>query len=115
MEISRRGLYERVWSTPILKLCEEFWLSDRGLAKLCARHNVPRPPRGYWAKTQAGHATKRTSLFLAAVLLSGVTQHNMLSVCPPGFTDQRLIHTGGSCAGPTSNESWVSLLPPSGL
>ena len=62
MEIARQDLYERVWSTPILKLCEEFGLSDRGLAKLCGRHNIPRPPRGYWAKTKAGLVTKRTPL-----------------------------------------------------
>jgi len=35
-------------------LAGEFGMSDRGLAKLCARHHIPVPPRGYWAKVAAG-------------------------------------------------------------
>lgn len=30
-------------------------MSDRGLTKICIRHDIPVPPRGYWAKKQAGH------------------------------------------------------------
>jgi hypothetical protein len=58
--LDRSQLYERVWTTPISKLAAEFGLSDRGLAKLCERHNIPRPPRGYWAKLEAGQAPKKT-------------------------------------------------------
>ena len=52
--LSRRELYELVWSKPMSKLAQEYGLSDRGLAKLCFRHKVPVPPRGYWAKLAAG-------------------------------------------------------------
>lgn len=31
-------------------LAIEFGISDRGLAKVCGRHRIPVPPRGYWAK-----------------------------------------------------------------
>lgn len=57
---TRRELYDLVWSKPILKLAEEFGLSDRGLAKKCDRHRVPCPPRGYWAKLAAGKKVKQT-------------------------------------------------------
>lgn len=57
---TRRELYDLVWSKPILKLAEEFGLSDRGLAKTCNRHRVPCPPRGYWAKLTAGKKAKQT-------------------------------------------------------
>lgn len=60
--LTRQELYELVWSTPVMKLCERFGLSDRGLAKLCDRHEVPVPERGWWAKQAAGHAVQRTAL-----------------------------------------------------
>lgn len=44
------------------KLAATYGISDRGLAKTCARHLVPVPPRGYWAKIEAGHAVKKTPL-----------------------------------------------------
>ena len=43
MQISRRDLYNRVWSTPMSKLARELDISDVGLAKACRRHNIPRP------------------------------------------------------------------------
>ncbi|MDX0921837.1 hypothetical protein GOE04_11725 [Sinorhizobium medicae] len=60
--LTREELHGLVWSTPILKLAEEFGLSDRGFAKICARHLVPTPPRGYWAKVEAGQSVKKTPL-----------------------------------------------------
>lgn len=61
-KISREALYERVWQTPMRSLAAEYGISDQGLAKICARHNIPRPPRGYWAKQAAGHAVRKTPL-----------------------------------------------------
>ncbi|WP_085032286.1 hypothetical protein [Ensifer aridi] len=60
--LTREELHDLVWSTPILKLAEEFGLSDRGFAKICAKHLVPTPPRGYWAKVEAGQPAKKTPL-----------------------------------------------------
>ena len=53
IEYDRDELYRRVWSQPMSQLAEEEGISDRGLAKICARLDIPRPPRGYWAKVQA--------------------------------------------------------------
>jgi hypothetical protein len=60
--LSREELYEKVWSTPMRKLAPAYGLSDVGLAKVCDRHNVPRPPRGYWAKKEFGRAPPRPPL-----------------------------------------------------
>ncbi len=60
--LSRQQLYEQIWSTPASRLASEFGLSDVGLAKLCKRHNIPRPPRGYWDKMKAGKAPAQTPL-----------------------------------------------------
>lgn len=62
IEISRKDLYERVWAEPIQKLSREYGLSDVGLAKICHRYNIPVPPRGYWAKLQAGKRVSKPSL-----------------------------------------------------
>jgi len=52
-EISRAELYELVWSKPMTKVAKDFGLSDQGLAKICAKHPIHRPPRCYWAKLAA--------------------------------------------------------------
>ena len=52
--ISRTDLYTRVWQTPMTRLGLEFGISGNGLAKICQRLHVPYPPRGYWAKKEAG-------------------------------------------------------------
>ena len=62
INMSRQELYERVWSEPIQKLSKEYGLSDVGLAKACRRYNIPIPPRGYWAKKQAGKRVSRPAL-----------------------------------------------------
>ena len=60
--LSRTELYEKVWTEPISKLAPRYGLSDVGLAKICKRNKIPRPPRGYWAKKQFGNAPRRTPL-----------------------------------------------------
>lgn len=60
--IKRDELYDLVWEKPILILAKEFGLSDRGLTKLCARHNIPTPPRGYWAKKEANQKVRQIAL-----------------------------------------------------
>jgi len=64
--VTREQLYEQVWSVPIWTLCEQYGLSDNGLRKICRRLNVPVPPRGYWAKVEAGHKARKTVLPTAA-------------------------------------------------
>jgi hypothetical protein len=52
--VTREELYKMVWQKPMIRLAEEFGISGNGLAKVCDRLNVPYPPRGYWAKKEAG-------------------------------------------------------------
>jgi hypothetical protein len=62
LQMDRSGLFERVWTTPIVKLAQEWGISDVGLAKACRRLQVPLPPRGYWAKRDAGQQARRPKL-----------------------------------------------------
>ncbi len=52
--VSRDDLYTLVWQTPMNRLGMEFGISGNGLTKICDRLEIPYPPRGYWAKKQAG-------------------------------------------------------------
>lgn len=52
--VTREELFKKVWQKPMIRLAEEFGISGNGLAKVCDKLNVPYPPRGYWAKKEAG-------------------------------------------------------------
>jgi hypothetical protein len=54
ISLSRDELYRRVWAKPVGSVARELGISGRGLAKICARFEIPVPPRGYWAKAAAG-------------------------------------------------------------
>jgi hypothetical protein len=60
--VTREELYEQVWKTPIINLAKEYGVSDVAVAKACKRLNVPRPPRGYWARIAVGQKIKRPQL-----------------------------------------------------
>ncbi len=60
--INRKELYKKIWETPITRLSKEYGLSDVGFAKICKKHNIPRPPRGYWARKAAGYNVKQLPL-----------------------------------------------------
>jgi hypothetical protein len=60
--MTRQELFDRVWKTPVEALATEWGLSGRGLAKACARVQVPVPPRGYWARVNAGQRPARPRL-----------------------------------------------------
>ena len=45
--LSRDELYSQIWATPMIRLAAQYGITGTGLAKICARLNVPWPPRGY--------------------------------------------------------------------
>ncbi|NKM12095.1 hypothetical protein GFL85_13810 [Rhizobium laguerreae] len=60
--ISREALYELVWTTPVRTLATQHGISDVAFAKTCKQHNIPLPPRGHWAKLEAGKKVYRQPL-----------------------------------------------------
>jgi len=62
IRLDRPALYERVWSEPMTTVAATWDMSGRGLAKPCRRLKIPVPPRGYWAKLQAGKKPRRPRL-----------------------------------------------------
>jgi hypothetical protein len=49
-EISRDELFAMVWERPSEEVAKEIGISGVALDKLCVRLQVPKPPRGYWAR-----------------------------------------------------------------
>jgi hypothetical protein len=60
--VTREELYKKVWSVPGSRLALYFGISDVGLAKICRRYGIPRPPRGYWARLAAGQKLRKPPL-----------------------------------------------------
>lgn len=61
-QVTREGLYEQVWREPMLRVAERHGVSSSFLARVCTLMNVPRPPRGYWAKLEFGKAEPQPPL-----------------------------------------------------
>jgi hypothetical protein len=49
-ELSRKQLYDLVWSTPLSKLTMQYAFSNNGIKKICNQFEIPMPPNGYWLK-----------------------------------------------------------------
>lgn len=60
--VTRQELYDLVWTVPGRTLAQRFGISDVGLAKVCKKHAIPRPPRGYWARVQHGQKPRPAPL-----------------------------------------------------
>lgn len=59
---SREELFILIWELPTTEVAKELEISDVALGKLCRRLQVPKPPRGYWARVQAGQGPKKPAL-----------------------------------------------------
>ena len=61
-ELTRAVLFDLVWARPMTKVAADLGLSDVALKKICRKHEVPTPGRGYWAKVAAGKPVRRARL-----------------------------------------------------
>jgi len=64
--LTRRQLYDLVWSKPMIAIAAEFGVSSVAFAKNCTKLNVPRPGRGYWQQLACGLKPEREPLPSAA-------------------------------------------------
>jgi len=60
--LTRRELYDLVWSRPGRDIAKDLGISDVGLSKACRRAHIPRPAVGYWAKKAVGKPTLKPVL-----------------------------------------------------
>jgi len=60
--LSREQLYARVWAQPMAVVAPTLWISDVGLRGRCIGMKIPVPPRGYWARINAGQRVRQPPL-----------------------------------------------------
>lgn len=70
---TRQQLYAEVWAEPMIHVAKRYGVSGRGLGKVCDRHDIPVPPRGWWAKKAHGHKVRPTPLPPASTTLDRIT------------------------------------------
>src|SRR5437899_9448199 len=75
--MSRRALYDLVWSKPLAAIAQDLSISRNGLAKICDRLLIPDPGLGFWSKSEVVRSGIRPALPLApdladeAIIFSG--------------------------------------------
>lgn len=60
--VSREELYKQVWERPLIKVAADYNITGTGLKKICERHEIPTPERGYWAKLDHGEMVSHPPL-----------------------------------------------------
>ena len=48
--LSREEIYKDVWTKATMHVAEGYGISGSMLARICTKLQIPRPPRGYWAR-----------------------------------------------------------------
>ena len=62
-DLTRREMYDLVWSMPTERVAENFGLSEASLRKVYDRYRVPVPSRSYWTQKANGKDVKQTRLY----------------------------------------------------
>lgn len=62
IRFTRQELFEMIWSEPISRIATRLGSSDVAISKICKKMNIPRPPRGHWARVQHGHPVRMPQL-----------------------------------------------------
>jgi hypothetical protein len=60
--MTRKELYDLVWSKPMTHIGKEYGMSDVAVRKHCKKHRIPTPPVGYWTKIAHGKKVRRPKL-----------------------------------------------------
>jgi len=61
-EITRKQLYDFVWSVPMTTLSKQFNVKSADLKKLCIGFDIPTPNNGYWSKLKHGKNIEKSVL-----------------------------------------------------
>lgn len=62
LKLTRKELYNLVWSKPLTHIAKEYGFSDNGIRKICIKNNIPLPKAGYWAKIKRNKKVKKERL-----------------------------------------------------
>lgn len=62
IELTRKELYDIVWSTTLSKLTQEYAYSNDGIKKICKQFDIPMPDGSYWSKLKFNKKFKKEKL-----------------------------------------------------
>jgi len=60
--LTRKQIYDAVWSAPMRDAAKKFGISDVALGKICRKLGVPRPKQGYWLRRSVGQTPAEAPL-----------------------------------------------------
>lgn len=63
-KLTRKELYELIWSTTISQILKKYALSNDGFKKICKKYEIPLPQNGYWLKLKHNKPFKKEVLNL---------------------------------------------------
>jgi hypothetical protein len=91
-DLTRRQIYDLVWSAPASEVAKELGISDVALGKHCRKLNIPRPTRGDWTRLQWGHEMVKPPL---APDMEEIAKEGLVREVPPTMpipTDGESLH-----------------------
>lgn len=50
----KEGIHKLVWNTPTQQVASTLGVTDSAIGKYCKRFDIPKPPKGWWAKLSNG-------------------------------------------------------------
>lgn len=62
IELTRKELYDLVWSTTLSKLTQQYALSNDRIKKMCKQFEIPMPAGSYWSKLKFNKKYKKEKL-----------------------------------------------------
>ncbi|RIV31557.1 hypothetical protein D2V08_14015 [Flagellimonas lutimaris] len=62
MAITRKQLYDLVWSRPMVQISDQLQVPTHILRMKCHEHQIPLPKQGYWQKLRHGKTTNQEEL-----------------------------------------------------
>ncbi|AJH14548.1 hypothetical protein [Myroides profundi] len=74
--LTRKNLYELVWSTPLNKIAQNYNISTKQLKDSCSINNIPLPEIGYWSKLKYNKQSLTPTLDNSIPLDQEITLHS---------------------------------------
>lgn len=62
IELTRKELYDIVWSTTLSKLTQQYAYTNDGIKKLCKQFEIPMPDGSYWSRLKFNKKFKKEKL-----------------------------------------------------
>jgi hypothetical protein len=62
IELTRKELYDIIWSTPLSKLTQQYEFTNDEIKKICKEFEIPMPEGGHWMKLKFNKIVKKEKL-----------------------------------------------------